>query len=165
MPALYNNRQQPHHRIPTTVFCFEAQPTENTLEQNLTCFDWHFHCLYRYPVIQKLFLQFNTALPSSAPVERLFIVLQILTPGRNRLTPAHFEHQLLRANKCVFRNWCFYYRLTCSLQLCALMVQTVLTDSCNWANFSAFRITDWNAFCCKYVHLCYSYNWAHCNVN
>ena len=27
------------------------------------------------------------------------------------------------------------------------------------------RITDWNAHCCKYVRLCYSYNWVHCNVN
>ena len=34
----------------------------------------------------------------------------------------------------------------------------VVTDSCNWTNFSAFRITDWNALCCKYVHLCYKFH-------
>ena len=115
-------------------FCFEAQPSENTdarteVDMFLTDTCKDIHCLKRYPVIQKLFLQYNrpTALPSSAPVERLFSLGgQILTPRRNRLTPAHFERQLLlRANKCVFHNWCFYYRLTCSLQLCAVMGQTV----------------------------------------
>jgi len=40
-------------------------------------------------------------LPSSAPAERLFSLDgQILTHRRNKLTKAHFEHQLLlRTNK------------------------------------------------------------------
>ena len=91
-------------------FCFEAQPAENTdarteVDMFLADTSRDIHCLNRYPVIQKLFLQYNTALPSSAPVERLFSLEgQILTPRRNRLTPAHFERQLiLRANKCAFR--------------------------------------------------------------
>jgi len=91
-------------------FCFEAQPAENTdarteVDMFLVDTSRDIHCLNRYPVIQKLFLQYNTALPSIAPVEKLFSLGgQILTPIRNRLTPAHFERQmLLRANKCAFR--------------------------------------------------------------
>jgi len=66
-------------------FCFEAQPAENTDAQTevdmfLADTSRDIHCLNRYPVIQKLFLQYNTALPSSVPVERLFSLGgQILT--------------------------------------------------------------------------------------
>ena len=92
-------------------FCFEAQPAESTdarteVDMFLTDTSRAIHCLSRYPVIQKLVLQCNTALPSTATVERLFSLGgQILTPRRNRLTPAHFERQLLLpANKRVFRK-------------------------------------------------------------
>jgi len=92
-------------------FCFEAQPAESTnarteVDMFLTDTSRDIRCLNRYPVIQKLFLRYNTALPSSAPVERLFSLGgQILAPRRNWLTPAHFKHQLLlHANKWVFRK-------------------------------------------------------------
>jgi len=35
--------------------------------------------------------------------------------------------------------------------MCINGTNCVLTDSCNWANFSAFR-TDWNALCCMCIY-------------
>jgi len=57
--------------------------------------------LQRHPLVMKVFIQKNTGLPSSAPVERLFSVGgQILTPRRNKLSDEHFEMLLLlRVNK------------------------------------------------------------------
>ncbi|KAL4153366.1 hypothetical protein QTP88_001199 [Uroleucon formosanum] len=45
-----------------------------------------------FPVVKQVFINFNTSIPSSAPVERLFSgAIQILTPRRNRLNDKHFD--------------------------------------------------------------------------
>lgn len=58
-----------------------------------------FHQLTHYPSVARVFLKFNTTIPSSAPVERLFSAAgQILLPRRNRLSDDVFE-KLLFLNK------------------------------------------------------------------
>ncbi len=54
-------------------------------------------------ILKSGFIKFNTTLPSSASVERLFsTALQILTPRRNRLSAKTFEQLLfLKSNSSI----------------------------------------------------------------
>jgi hypothetical protein len=57
-------------------------------------------CLERYPSVRRIFMRYNTALPSSAAVERLFSFAGMVhNPKRTRLSDAKFEQLvLLKAN-------------------------------------------------------------------
>jgi hypothetical protein len=63
--------------------------------------DKNLKMLDKYPEVKAVFMKFNTTLPSSGAVERLFSVAgQIQTPRRNRLSDKMFQELLLlRANK------------------------------------------------------------------
>ena len=53
-------------------------------------------CLNDFPTVRRLFLKFNTPVPSSAAAERLFSVARdVLTIKRGRLSDENFENQLL----------------------------------------------------------------------
>jgi hypothetical protein len=56
--------------------------------------------LERYPLIKSVFFKYNTPLPSSAPVERLFSFATMAnTPKGNRISDDHFEERvILKAN-------------------------------------------------------------------
>lgn len=60
-------------------------------------------CLQEFPRVQHLFLKYNTTLPSTAPVQRLFSQKgNLITSQRNFLTDEYFERiQLLRYNSNV----------------------------------------------------------------
>lgn len=65
-----------------------------------------FAMLLKYPNIRKVFLKYNTPLPSSAPVERLFSYATMLDlPKFNRLTDCNFEKRVLaKVNAAKYYN-------------------------------------------------------------
>ena len=87
-------------------FCFyDTSSATNSVSAELDMYlndtSHDINSLNKFPLVRKVFIEKNTALPSSAPVERLFSLGgQILTPRRNGLTDDHFEMLvLICANK------------------------------------------------------------------
>ena len=89
-------------------FAYEAHqhatPTGTTLEDRVRkeCKDFiqslreDVSMLESYPFVKAVFIKFNTPLPSSAPVERIFnFGGMILQPKRKRITDANFERSML----------------------------------------------------------------------
>ncbi|KAG0415404.1 hypothetical protein HPB47_007416 [Ixodes persulcatus] len=52
--------------------------------------------LHKHELVRKVFVRYNTALPSSASVERVFsVAADVFTRKRGKMTPENFERQLL----------------------------------------------------------------------
>lgn len=87
-------------------FIFEQKTVQNESEEEelqrfLKSNNCNIEMLNDYPKIKKLFIKYNTALPSSASVERMFSVGgSVLTPQRGHLNDDTMEQQiLLKINK------------------------------------------------------------------
>ena len=88
-------------RSETTINDFLSFPTnENTKPTEMDYFlndpDQSIECLNKYPAIKELYIKFNTPIPSSAPVERLFSqTALVITIRRNQISDPMLEILLL----------------------------------------------------------------------
>ncbi len=101
-PEVIPESQSTVVRRERSLFDFdEDDSVENVVDSYLCDKSNSLDTLHRFPSIKKLFLKYNTSLPSSASVERLFSLgSHVLTPTRNKLMDSNFEkHLLLKANK------------------------------------------------------------------
>ena len=80
-------------------FVSATRNTQSNLQHHLAYLydpSTEIHMLQNHPQVKQLFLKYNTVIPSSANVERLFSTASlILTKHRNRLSHALFEKLLL----------------------------------------------------------------------
>ena len=73
-----------------------ANSTETQVSAYLADAERSLTVLHKYPAVKATFIYYNTTIPSSAPVERLFSLGgQIETARRNRLSDSSFEKLLL----------------------------------------------------------------------
>uniref|UniRef100_A0AAY5JX14 HAT C-terminal dimerisation domain-containing protein n=1 Tax=Esox lucius TaxID=8010 RepID=A0AAY5JX14_ESOLU len=84
----------------TDIFDFENQPTESFSAENAVTdylrSGYELEILNQFPNLKKMYIKYNTPTPSSAPVERLFSLGElVLPPKRNRLCDKRFEKLLL----------------------------------------------------------------------
>ncbi|XP_039314790.1 uncharacterized protein LOC113005842 [Solenopsis invicta] len=79
----------------------EVESLQEELYRFLKSNALHVNMLNDYPRIRKFFIKYNTALPSSASVERMFSVSgSVVTPQRGKLNDNTMEYQtLLKINK------------------------------------------------------------------
>jgi len=93
---LNENNCEPFSSTSTNVAHVQALSYLDLKEKELSILNF-------YPIVKNIFLKYNTTLPSSAPVERLFSCgSQILTPRRNRLNDKTFE--MLLCCRCFLIN-------------------------------------------------------------
>ena len=72
--------------------------------------------LEAHQIVRKVFQHYNTAIPSSAPVERQFSTAGLIeTPRRNKLSDSPFEKSiLLKMNQSIFWIEILWYVITFS---------------------------------------------------
>ncbi|CAL1682495.1 unnamed protein product [Lasius platythorax] len=68
--------------------------------------DTSFSMLKSYPTVKKIFLKYNTCLPSSAPVERLFSYGLIMRPCRRKMGDSLFEKLVLLKARSTSKEYC-----------------------------------------------------------
>jgi hypothetical protein len=98
------------HEIEDDFFTFRSREAitisataESLLATYLSSTSTSYDYLNSCPLLKNIFIQLNTALPSSAACERLFSVAgRVFLPTRMTMTDEHFEQQLLlRINESI----------------------------------------------------------------
>lgn len=88
-----NNGSSANDSRITNFSCVQALTFLNSPKKEISV-------LEDYPIVKQVFLKYNTTIPSSAPVERLFSeAIQVLTHRRNRLGDKTFEMLLCCKSK------------------------------------------------------------------
>ncbi|KZS18188.1 Uncharacterized protein APZ42_015711 [Daphnia magna] len=74
----------------------ETSPTKDEIDLFLSDKDTNLSMLDRHPLIKSVFIKYNTAVPSSAPVEGLFSIASlVLTARKSRLRDTLLEYMIL----------------------------------------------------------------------